>query len=58
MKKFIAIIAMIFVAFATNAQILNPVKFSYTAKKTTNEPKYRECVKFLNPTEIALASSQ
>ena len=36
MKKFIAIIAMVFAAFATNAQILNPVKFSYTAKKTTN----------------------
>lgn len=34
MKKIFSVFALMTVAFAVHAQILNPVKFSYTAKKT------------------------
>jgi len=35
MKKIFFAIVFVLAAFVSNAQILNPVKFSYTAKKTT-----------------------
>lgn len=35
MKKIFLAFALMTVGFAVNAQILNPVKFTYTAKKTT-----------------------
>lgn len=34
MKKIISVLVLIMAAFAVNAQILNPVKLSYSAKKT------------------------